>query len=177
VMLLAAAAAIEVVLLIASFFRMSMAERAKDQLAVEQTKQSAELEAIRPQVEKLRAEIEAIKDNRLPGLRRLEFDKVLALEEDYAKNVVFSVASKGSARHLEYKLVIHNDTLNIVHPRVDLQVFDKQGIEVGVARIGVHKDGTPTTETLDRGESRSFDGRVEFEESAAPAYFHVKVLR
>lgn len=177
VMVLGVAVALETALLVAAYVRMSLADKENMELAASESKQAGELAVLKPQVETLREEIAAITQSRLPGLQRLEFDKVIPVEKDYVKNVVFSVAGKGDQKHYEYKLVMHNPTLNLIHPQVDILFFDRVGIQVGLARIGVQNDGTPTLEMMDRGEIRSFSSRMELTDDVQPEYFRLRIAK
>lgn len=175
VLVLAVALALETALLLTAYVRMSVSEKENMELAAAERKQADELSALRPQVEQLREEITALTESRLPGLQRLEFDRVIPIDKGYVKNVVFSVAGKGDQRHYDYKLVLHNSSLNLLHPQADILFFDRMGIQVGLARIGVQKDGTPTLEMIYRGEIRSFSATVELDDNAQPEYFRIRI--
>lgn len=175
IVILALGLALETGLLVTAFVRMGFAEQEVADLALSERKQAAELEVLRPQVEKLQHDIETMVRSRLPGLRPLEFDQVIPLDDDYVKNIVFTVAGKGQDKQYEYKLVTHNGSLNLVHPRVDILIFDRNGIQIGQARIGVQKDGTPTLDMLDRGEIRSFSSKIELTDESRPEYFRLRV--
>jgi cell division protein FtsB len=177
VIVLGALVAIESALLFAAYVRMSMADHENTQLVAAERKQTAELEALRPQVEKLREEIAALAEARLPDLQRLEFDKVIPIDKDYVKNIVFSVAGKGDQKQYEYKLVVHNGTLSLLHPRVDILFFDRVGIQVGLSRIGVQKDGTDTLDMIDRGEIRSFSSHLDLTDNGQPEYFRLRIVK
>jgi hypothetical protein len=168
---------LETALLLAAYIRMSVADKENMELAAAERKQAEELAMLRPQVDRLREELKALTESRLPGLQRLEFDKVIPIDQDYVKNVVFSMAGKGDQKHYEYKLVLHNGALNLVHPQVDILFFDRVGIQVGLARIGVQKDGTPTLEMMDRGEIRSFSSSVELTGEVQPEYFRLRITK
>jgi hypothetical protein len=174
---LGAALALETVLLLVAYGRMSLTEKENAELSLAERKQAQELELLRPQVQKLQDDIAAMAQSRLPGLSRLEFDKVIAVDQDYVKNIVFTAAGKGDEKHYEYKIVMHNGTLNLVHPQVDILFFDHLGIQVGLSRLGVQKDGTPTLEMLDRGEIRSFSSKIELTDKAQPEYFRLKIWK
>lgn len=177
VVALGTALAIETVLLLTAYGRMSIAEQENADLVLAERKQAQELELLRPQVQKLKTDIAAMAQSRLPGLSRLEFDQVIAVDQDYVKNIVFTAAGKGEEKHYEYKIVMHNATLNLIHPQVDILFFDPLGIQVGLSRLGVQKDGTPTLEMLDRGEIRSFSSRIELTDKIQPEYFRLKIWK
>ncbi len=177
IVILSLVLALETAALLVSYIKMSVTENENLDLVLAERKQTQELEALRPQVEKLQADIATLTHSRLPDLNLLEFDKVLSLDKDYVKNIVFTVSGKGDEKLYEYKVVMHNGTLNLIHPQVDILFFDHVGIQVGISRLGVQKDGTPTLEMLDRGEIRSFSSKIELNDNAKPEYFRLKIWK
>lgn len=173
--ILGLALAAETVLMVTAFVRMGLGETERLALEISGRKQAEELETLRPQVEKLRREIAELTRSRLPGLEPLEFDKVLAVDREYVRNIVFTLAGKGDPVQYEYKLTTHNGTLNLVHPQVDILFFDHLGIQVGQSRIGVQHDGTPTMDMLERGETRSYSGKVVLSDEVKPEYFRLRI--
>lgn len=174
---LSAGLVIETALLAAIFARMGYAEKENADLVQTERKQAEELQVLRPAVQKLREEVAALAQMRLPDLHPLEFDKVITLDKHYVKNIVFSMAGKGDDKHYEFKVVTHNSTLNLIHPQIDILFFDRVGIQVGVAHIGVQKDGTPTLDMLDRGETRSYSAAIELNDDARPEYFRLRIWK
>jgi hypothetical protein len=168
---------VETVVLLVSYVRMSVAESENLDLVLAERKQTQELQALRPRIEKLQSDIDMLTRARLPDLAPLEFDKVIAVDKDYVKNVVFTLSGKGSQKAYEYKVVMHNGSLNLVHPQADILFFDDLGIQVGISRLGVQKDGTPTLEMMDRGEIRSFSSKLELIEDVTPKYFRLKIYK
>jgi hypothetical protein len=175
ILLLGTVVAIETVLVLVLFIQMSLLDQENLALALAEKKHAAELAELQPQLEKLRKDLAEMTLSRLPGLTPLEFDKVIPVEDRYVKNIVFTLAGKGDDKSYEFKIVTHNATLTLIHPQVDVLFFDRAGIQVGVARIGVQPDGTPTLDVLDRGEIRSFSSKIELADDAAPAYFRLKL--
>ena len=173
ILILSLALVIETVLLVVAYVRMSLAESENRVLVISERKQSEELQQLRPQVEKLRKEVTALTESRLPGLRRLE----LALNQAYIKNIVFSVAGKGDDLEYEYKMTARNASLNLVHPQVDILFFDRLGIQVGISRIGVNKEGAPTLDILERGESRSYSQNIALHGENRPEYFRLRIYK
>ncbi|MGZ8216946.1 hypothetical protein [Methylomagnum sp.] len=168
---------VETGLLAVFFARTGFAEKENAELVQAEKRQAEELQALRPAVQKLREEVTALAQMRLPDLQPLEFDKVITLDKHYVKNIVFSMAGKGDDKHYEYKVVTHNNTLNLIHPQIDILFFDRVGIQVGVAHIGVQKDGTPTLDMLDRGETRSFSAAIELNDNVQPEYFRLRIWK
>ncbi|WP_210023810.1 hypothetical protein [Methylocaldum sp. RMAD-M] len=166
---------VETTALLVLFIQLTLSEQENLDLTVLEKKQALELQALKPEVEKLRADIAALTTSRLPNLTKLEFDKVIPLDLGYVKNIVFTVAGKNSDKHYEYKIVMHNTDLTLIHPEVDVLFFDRVGVQVGVSKIGFHQDGTPNLDMLERGEVRSFSSMVDLTGDADPEYFRVKI--
>lgn len=178
IFVLAVFLALQSLYLLVSYIRMSIAEADTLELTLSERKQQQELDILRPQAQKLRADIETLGKGGLPELTRLEFDKVLTMDQDYVKNVVFTVSGKGNDRVYEYKMVMHNGSLNLIHPQVDILFFDPQGIQVGMSRLGVQNDGvTPTLEVMERGEIRSFSSQIQLSDNAKPGYFRLRIWK
>jgi len=172
---LALALAVESLLLLFFIVNMSILKKENSELTMLEKKQTLELRQTVPELEKLRKEVEDLVASRLPHLSKLEFDRVVSVDKDYVKNVVFSVAGKGGEKRYEYKLVAHNNGLTAIHPQVDILFFDRVGIQVGLSQIGVGKDGTPTLDVIERGEIRSFSSTVELGDDVKPEYFMVRI--
>lgn len=173
--MIVAALALETLVLVFLIVTVGVQEKENSDLVAESKKLTAELAMARPELEKLREEVEALVSGRLPHLSRLELDKVVPLNKEYVKNVTFSVAGTSKEQHHEFKMVMHNSGLLAVHPRVDVLFFNEVGLQIGVSPIGIHKDGTPTLDMLERGEIRSFGGVVEVVENERPVYFMVRI--
>lgn len=169
---------LETAVLLVSYVRMSVAESENLDLVLAERKQTQELQALRPKIEKLQSDIDMLARSRLPDLTPLEFDKVIPVDKDYVKNIVFTLSGRGIQKAYEYKVVMHNGSLNLVHPQADILFFDDLGIQIGISRLGVQKDGTPTLEMMDRGENRSFSSKLEeLSEDSAPKYFRLNIYK
>lgn len=167
--------ALETVLLMFLIVNVGMLEKENSELATLEKQQSQEISQATPELEKLRKEIAALVEDRLPNLTKLEFDKVVPLDKGYVKNVVFTLAGTNDEKHYEYKLVLHNNSLSPVHPQVDILFFNRVGIQVGLSQIGIRKDGTPTLDVIERGEIRSFSSALDLDDGVAPEYFMVQL--
>lgn len=167
---------VELVVLIFLQIRMNLIDA--DDFAwqrLEQTSQS-EAERERARVEQLQREVDALGRDQLPSLPRLVFDRVIPVEREFIKSIVFTLSGRNDQRRYDYNLVMQNTSLNLVHPQFDLQLFDRLGVQVGLSRIGVQKDGTPTLEMLDRGEIRSVSATIEpVRGESKPEYFRLLI--
>lgn len=175
ILFMAMAFAVETLILIFLIVYVSIQEKENSDLSAESKKLSIELAQAKPELEKLRVEVDALVSGRLPHLNRLEIDRVMPVDKEYVKNVAFSLTGTNKEQHHEYKMVMHNAGLVAVHPQVDVLFFSKVGLQIGLSQLGVHKDGTPTLDMLERGEIRSYSGVVELAENEKPEYFMVRV--
>lgn len=143
-------------------------------VAVEQ-KLQRELSEIRPKFEKMASEIEALTLNRLPGLVVLTYDKVLPINEQYVKNIVFTQTGSEKSKRYEYKVVMDNRNLLPVHPEVKILFFDRVGIQVGFSELGMG-EGLTISDHLERGEIRSYSSSIELSTGLEPKYFQVQLF-
>ena len=138
-------------------------------------KQARELERLRPRVAELEQEVSALVESRLPHLTQLEFDKVFPVDQEYVKNIVFSLAGKGGIRNYEYKLVMENRAFHSIQPHVQVLIFDRNGIQIGLSELGVNEDGKFTQPMLEHEEIRSHVDEIVLSEDATPEYFMVRI--
>jgi hypothetical protein len=143
-------------------------------VAVEQ-KLQRELAGLKPKIEAMSSEIESLTLNRLPGLVKLTYDKVLPVGNQYIKNIVFTQTGNEKIRRYEYKVVMDNRNLLPVRPEAKILFFDRVGIQVGVSELGMG-NGLPITEPLERGEIRSYHSSIELSDDLEPEYFQVQIF-
>ncbi len=133
-----------------------------------------ELERLKPELERLRADVDALLKGRVPGLQPLVLDQVVNLDQAYLRNVVFTLVKRGSQVRYEYRLAMGNDTLQMVEPKVKINLFDRHGVHVGSARIGL---GDKVEMELGPGEIVSRTGLIDLPEGEEePVYFTVKAV-
>lgn len=111
-------------------------------------------------------ELDKLIKGRLPTAMKLVPDKVLAVNTDNIKNIVFTEVKQDGVKRYEYKLVVENHSHKIIIPKFRLLIFDKYGLQIGV-------DQLLSGEELGPGESRSYSSKVDFFIKEDPAYFHV----
>ena len=128
-----------------------------------------EVEELKANLTKSKNELEALINGRLPSVIKLEPDKVLAVNNDLIKNIVFTVVTQDGVRQYEYKLVVENQSRKMIVPKFRLLIFDKFGVQIGI-------DQVLTGDELAPGESRSYSSKVEFFMKEAPAYFQVSSM-
>lgn len=148
-----------------------------DSLRVKLNRSERELEALKPELKQLREDLKALVENRIPRLRSLEYDKVIHLDTNYVKNMVFTITKNGKQTFYEYKLVMENNTPFIIWPDLKIYFFDELGIQVGVEEIASSENvkAMEGDYSLEPGEARSFSSKISLTEDEIPAYFLVRV--
>lgn len=149
--------------------------REATELMVLERKQARRLVELEPKIAELEQEVAQLVQSRLPNLRPLEFDKVFHIGEAYVKNIVFTMTGKDGARSYEYKIVMDNQDYLPVQPHVQILLFDRDGIQIGLSVFGVDEEGVPTAEILERGEVRSHVAEVGVTEEIVPEYFMLRI--
>lgn len=129
-----------------------------------------ELEPLRKEVVQLREDLKALVEKRLPRMMPLEFDKVIALDERYVKNISFTLMKKDQEQSYEYKIVLQNDSLSTVEPDLRVYLFNRSGLQVGMSQI--RGDAS-----MGLGEVRSYTRVIETEPEEEPAYFMVRLTK
>lgn len=132
-----------------------------------------ELHQLKPEMEQLRADRQALLEGRFPRLVKMEYDKVIELDQEYVKNVVFNLLND----RFEYKLILKNDTLYRIWPDVKVHFFNEVGIQVSSVEIGLNAERTADASTsLGPSEVRSYPGSIILTDSEhKPAYFMIVV--
>ncbi|BCX89572.1 cell division protein DivIC [Methylomarinovum tepidoasis] len=162
-------------LLLGVSIKLSMTAKELYQTTVLQRKQAQELALLHPQVTALQQQLDALVRGRLPGLHPLEFDKIIPIDKDYVRNILFTQTGKPGDYRYEYKLTLKNSGLTAVHPIVRIIFFDRSGIQVASSTIGVDETGLPTLDVLERGEVRSYNQAVPSLTGKEAKYFRVEV--
>ena len=138
-------------------------------------KQTRKLTRLEPRVAQLEQENAALVESRLPHLTQLQFDKVFAVDSGYVKNIVFSLAGKGDLRVYEYKLLMENRDFSTIQPHVQVLLFDRNGMQIGLSELGVDQDGKFTQPMLEHEEIRSHVDEIPLSDDVTPEYFLVRI--
>ncbi len=124
------------------------------------------------ELETLRSERDALVQGRIPDLLPLRFDEAIPIDTGYIRNVIFTLVKNGSNTVYEYRVVLSNDGLSIVRPKVEIFLFNELGIQIGNALV---EPGNATTHieraTLEPGEVRSYSAGIEMLREGKPVYF------
>ena len=124
----------------------------------------------------LLADMNSLVESRLPGLRPLEFDKIIQITEQYIKNVIFAVSKDARKTKYEYRFVFFNPKITPVFPRVKLFLFNDRGLQVGGADVTLTgKASEGRVRSLGPGEIRSYNGSAEVLNGSDPSYFMLEI--
>lgn len=135
-----------------------------------------ELHRVTPELQKLRVDLDALIRGKLPRLRKLEYDRVLPLDDQYLKNITFTEIVNRDNRSHEYKLVVQNNTDAPLWPEIQLLIFNELGIQIGSAEIGTRQPNALKAGSLGVGEVRSYTALMELADgNATPAYFMIRL--
>jgi len=128
------------------------------------------------EIERLKTEKEILVKGVIPGLRLLEFDSTINIDDQYFRNIGFTLTGTSHSKNYEYRIVLHNDSLNVVTPAVTVFLFDDRGIQVGSTVLS-KMDATSKAEfnVLQPNETRSYTGRIALNIQSEPRYFLVDV--
>jgi len=166
---------LQTVVLLVMLSRLFLLVEDKARIEAQAKDLQAQVDSLQPEVKRLQQELNALVSKRLPGLTRLELDKVLPLKQQYLKSVFFTVTGNTRSQRHEFKLVLCNEESTPVQPRVDVLLFDSLGLQVGQCTAGVFEDGSSILSLLEPGETRSFSGEVEVAEGHQAEYFSVRI--
>jgi hypothetical protein len=135
------------------------------------------LAQIVPENDKLRKDLETLLQGRLPGLRRIEFDSVINLNNTYIKNIIFTEFHSRNETGYEFKIVLYNNTLKTVWPDFLIFFFDGHGIQIHSVKIGSGRSNYDIrVEPLAPGEIRSHTSTVNLmDHNELPAFFMFKL--
>ncbi len=139
-------------------------------------KEDIALKAVTRELETVRKELDTLVQNRIPGLLPLKYDEAITVDNQYVRNIIFTLVKNGKKRKYEYRLVMHNNTLSIIHPAVDILLFNDTGIQIGVAQVE-YKDASTKSghSALDPGEVRSYTSFIDLNRDEEPRYFFLAV--
>lgn len=145
-------------------------------LATELNRAQGELDQAKQLVAAQEVELGALLKQRIPGTSNLDIDKLYDINNKYVKKVSFSETGVGTAKRLAYYIVLKNSEELPVVPSVTILLFDRKGLQTGMARVTREASTTPTErEQLQPGETRAYSAPVETIRDDAPSYFLVEV--
>ena len=134
------------------------------------------MKAASSELETARNAMDTLVQNRIPGLLPLKYDEAISVDDKYIRNIIFTLVKNGKKRNYEYRLVMHNDTLSVIRPVVEILLFNDIGIQIGVTQVE-NTDASTETErsVLDPGEVRSYTSSIDLIRDEEPSYFLLEV--
>ena len=143
-----------------------------EQALLELRIQEKTLDTINSELETVRNERDTLVQGRIPGLVPLRYDETITTDNKYIRNIIFTMVKNGNKETYEYRLVMHNDTLSVVHPMVEILLFNDIGIQIGLAQAKNTDAYTGTARSaLGPGEVRSYTAAINLIRDEAPHYF------
>ena len=169
-------AGISILFLIILFFTWLQATREsseRHQAILDLRKQEVLAEHLARELETVKNERDILVQERIPGLLPLTYDEAINIDNEYVRNIIFTLAKTGKKNIYEYRLVLHNNTLSIARPKARIILFSDIGVQIGMAQI---EQSDATTETdartaLDPGEVRSYTAAIDLILNEEPSYF------
>ena len=144
------------------------------ELATELRHKTEELTRLSAREQELTANLEAMVQERLPGLREFSFDATLPIDDAYVRNVSFTQTGVSADKNYEYKLVLENNTPDTLTPNVRILLFDETGIQCGSTKITAKAAVSNTEiEFLEPGEIRAYTAAISTNRANPPHYFQV----
>ena len=136
-------------------------------------KQEAVAKNLATELETVQGERDILVQQRIPGLIPLRYDETINIDNQYVRNIIFTLAKSGKKNIHEYRLVLHNNTLAVARPRAEIILFNDIGIQIGMAQIE-QTDATSDIDgraALDPGEVRSYTAAIDLIRNEEPSYF------
>ena len=135
-----------------------------------------EIAGLERKVTDLEGEMATLVQGRIPGLNPLEFDLTVSLEQDYFKNISFTLTGTQADKKYEYRAVLHNGSPSVVRPNVTIFLFDARGVQVGKTQLSNDHATSEVEHTgLKPGETRAYSSRISLDRASDPAYFLIDV--
>ena len=145
-------------------------------MLVELRKQQVAMQAVNTELETVRKELDTLVKERIPGLLPLKYDEAISVDDKYIRNIIFTEVKNAKKRNYEYRLVMHNDTLSVIHPKVEILLFNDIGIQIGIAEVDyMNKSSEASHVALDPGEVRSYTSSINLLRNEEPRYFLLAV--
>lgn len=169
----AGGAVIALVILIMSIGLSSLsADNAR--LVTDNNRKTRALEQAQAELKTVTAQRDELVAGRIPRLQPLQYDQAIPLNQEYLRNVIFTLTRSSDASNHEYRMVLHNDSLSVINPQVKIVLFDAVGIQIGMARLSRSEATAEKDRTLlDPGEVRSYSGSIPIHGNQTPEYFLV----
>jgi hypothetical protein len=159
-----------------TWFHVARKSAESEQALLELRIQEKTLGTVSSELETVRNERDALVQGRIPGLLPVTYDETIPTDNEYIRNIIFTLVKNGKKETYEYRLVMHNGTLSVIHPMVEILLFNDIGIQIGLAQVEHANASTGTGRSaLDPGEVRSYTAAIELIRNEEPRYFLLAV--
>lgn len=172
-LLLAGISIVFLVILIFSWLQVASKSSERHQAMLDLRKQEVLVKNLTEELGTIQNERDILVQERIPGLIPLTYDETINIDNEYVRNIIFTLAKTGKKNIYEYRLVLHNNTLSIARPKARIILFSDIGIQVGMAQIEQSDASTETDArtALDPGEVRSYTAAIDLVRDEEPSYF------
>lgn len=172
-LLLAGISILFLIILIFSWLYLGSESSEYHQAILDLRKQEVLVKNLAGELEAVKKERDILVQERIPGLIPMTYDEAINIDNEYVRNIIFTLAKTGKNDIYEYRLVLHNNTLSIARPKARIILFNDIGIQIGMAQIE-QTDASTETDTrtsLDPGEVRSYTAAIDLIRDDEPSYF------
>lgn len=128
-----------------------------------------EIASLKPQLERIHADLQALLNKRFPNLRPLEINNMLEINEGLIKQVVFTKIKRGENDVYKYLVVVENGTVKKINPSFRVLLFDEFGVHISSADVVDNR-------ALQAGESRDYTAELELLFDTKPKHFFIEDL-
>lgn len=143
-----------------------------EQALLELRKHEIVISTLSAELETVKNELDTLVQERIPGLLPLKYDEAITVDDEYIRNIIFTLVKNGKKRSYEYRIVLHNDTLSVIRPAVEIMLFNDIGIQIGVTQIEYTDASSGTVSSaLYPGEVRSYTSSIDLLRDEDPSYF------
>ena len=172
-LLLAGISILFLIILIFSWLQTARESSEYHQAILDLRKQEVLAKNLASELETVKNERDILVQERIPGLIPLTYDEAINIDNEYVRNIIFTLAKTGKKNIYEYRLVLHNNTLSIIRPKARIILFSDIGIQIGMAQIEQTDASTETDAraALDPGEVRSYTAAIDLTRDEEPSYF------
>ncbi len=141
------------------------------------TNSQEEVRKLKADVEKFQKDLDALLKGQLPGLTKIDYDRVIPINQNYLNNISFNRVNNRNIRGYEFRVTMRNDTLSTIWPKIKINFFNKHGLQMNFIQVGVEKDSFMQVDTLNPGEERADPSPVVglLENEELPTYFMLQL--
>lgn len=150
--------------------RIEQLEAQKHALQNEVRSLNNQLDELAEQKQAHEARFTALLTNRLPGLAKMHFDKVIPLQQAHLRHIQFTKITRDGEQLYEVRLVLENTTSQPLDILAEVFLFDDSGVELVSARL----EGEEGPLVLAKGETRPVNVEVQPARAGEPEFFMVR---